>query len=79
MNSHVLHKIAFAPTAITSYLRPRKKRRRHCSTCRTFLHKAAIRCSYCGRRSLTAWHILAGATILALSIVLLSTLNSAGI
>lgn len=73
MNSHALHKVGF----VNSSHSLRKKRRRSCSNCRTFIRKGAIRCNYCGQRSLTLWHILLlGSTILILSFLLISVLNS---
>jgi hypothetical protein len=77
MNLHVLHKISFVHPGTLSSLWPRRKRRRCCTTCRAIIRRAAIRCDYCGQRSLTHWHrLLLGATILLISFLLLSLLNS---
>ena len=76
MNLHVLHKLGFVNTGTLSSLRPRRKRRRCCTTCRALIRRAAIRCDYCGQRSLTRWHVLLlVATILLMSFLLLSLLN----
>jgi hypothetical protein len=79
MNSNVLHKAGSFQKGITSSL-SRKNRRRCCSSCRTFIMKGATSCSYCGQRVLTRWHkLLLGATILILSLLLFSVLNSLNI
>jgi hypothetical protein len=78
MNSHVLHKVRFFQPGITSAIPLRKKRRRHCSNCRTYLRRKAIRCGYCGQKSLTRWHLLLLViTILILGALILTVLGLA--
>ena len=79
MNLHVLHKVGFTANGINPYQSSRRKRRRRCSSCRTYLHRSAARCNYCGRRSLTGWHIALGVAILLLSLLFVGMLNSASI
>ena len=79
MNLHVLHKIGSLQTGNPASVSVRKKRRRSCAICRTFIRHGAIRCHYCRQWSPARWHLLLlGVTILLLSFLILNVLNSVG-
>jgi hypothetical protein len=79
MSVSVPPKVALLSAASHAVLQPRRKRRRSCSTCRTYVRKWAMHCGYCGKRSLTHWHVLfLFLLILFLSYLLLTGLSAIG-
>jgi hypothetical protein len=72
MSLRVQHRGGSVRAGIAADYSSRRRHRRCCSLCRTFIAFTAIRCRYCGQRSLTHWHVLfLGGAVLAGFVLLL--------